>query len=199
MSVWPPVESDGTSLVADVTSRMDVAQLAAGESSIPWLFASSATATLASGTVYLTYFKAQKTETINNVKAWTSIAAGATPTIARYGIYSEAANGDVTLINSTANDTTLWAAATTGYLKALTAPWTKVAGVRYAFGIIVVTAAALPSFVGPAMTNAAALATIFAGPPRRLGQQAGQTDLPSSIAAGSIANSVARAIYAEFT
>lgn len=131
----------------------------------------------------LTYFTAVRDEVVTRIEISTgSTAAAATPTICRMGLYTVASNGDLTLVASTPNDTTLFAAATTVYSKALSASYTLQKGQRYAFGILVVTAVATPTFYG----NGQIPAAIAAYNPRISGVVAGQADLPASVANASI-------------
>ena len=144
----------------------------------------------ASGTLYLAYFTASRTETINTLTSYVgNTAAGATPTLCRMGIYSIASNGDGTLVASIANDTTLWSAALTAPARALTASFSKVQGTRYAIATLIVTAAAVPSFFGPPLQGAGYIDALLGEAPRRCGQIAAQTDLPASFLVGSLANS----------
>src|SRR5258706_9878896 len=84
----------------------------------------------ASGEMVLAGFVAKKTQQITQVRVWTTgTAAAATPTICRMGIYSRSvATGDITLLASHANDTTLFAATNTVYTKTLTSAFNKVQG-----------------------------------------------------------------------
>jgi len=148
--------------------------------------AATASPTCTSQLLRLMYFTAPRAETIANVAVLTSgTAAGATPTLCRIGVYSVAANGDLTLVGACANDTSLFATINTRYARALSASYNAVLGQRYAMGVLVVTAAATPTFVGIAPNSA--LVTSFSTSPRISGSLAGQSDLPSSIAAGSVA------------
>jgi hypothetical protein len=103
-------------------------------------------------------------------------AAGATPTLCRMGIYSVAANGNLTLIASTPNDTTLFATAGARYTRSLSTPFMKQSGQRYAVGLLIVTAAALPTIVGYAGSSAE-----LAESPRIVSYLAGQGDLAATI------------------
>ena len=142
--------------------------------------------TMTSQAFRLSFFTAYKTETVNNITVMTSsTGAGATPTVIRFGIYSVADNGDVTLIGSTPNDTTLLASTNTLYTKAFSAGVTLVAGTRYAIGAIVVTAAAAPTLVGVAQVGTQVEAIL----PRVCGQKTGQSDLPSSMTEANISAS----------
>lgn len=155
-----------------------------GEESYSRLLAVSSNS-LTSGSLRLGFFTARKTELVTSLRfACATTAAGATPTIIRYGLYTEAANGDATLVASTPNDTALLAVTSTGYTKALSTPYLKVAGVRYAVGIVVVTAAAVPNV--SAATVPASESRIF---PQLGSSLTGQTDLPSSAPFASTVNS----------
>jgi hypothetical protein len=145
-----------------------------------------------SGSLRLTYFTAKKTQTLSQISIYTgTVAAGATPTIARMGLYKVETNNDLTLIASTPNDTTLFAAATTFYTKSFSAPVDVVRGQRYAFGILIVSGATVPTFYG---YNPAPLPITFQEPKLAAGIN-GQSDLPSTVANGSLNNS-AFGIYA---
>jgi len=159
------------------------------------LIGSSAIA-IASGEVTLTYFTADKTEPIATVTAWSgAVAAAATPTLCRYGVYTIAANGDGTLIASTVNDTALFAATNTVYARALSASWSKVAGVRYAVGLIVVTGVATPQFHGQTSPSTSIMSTILGTAPRATGKITGQTDLPASFVAGLVSGKNGRIAF----
>lgn len=139
----------------------------------------------ASQSLRLTYFTAEVTETVTQVRIRTGgTAAGATPTLCRVGIYSVADSGDLTLVGAIANDTTLFATGGTPYTRSLTATFTKYAGQRYAVGVLVVTAAALPTFLGQnALPSVEATVA-----PREGGSVSGQADLPSTVAVGSLSD-----------
>lgn len=162
--------------------------LTTGQETILRLLATQSVGASASGQVRLSYFTARKSETWTQVKLSTGgTAAAATPTLCRVGLYSVAANGDLTLVASIANDTTLFAATNTMYTRSFSASYAVTAGQRYAWGIIVVTAVALPTFVSLAPPGALSADMLLA--PRISGQQGGQTDLPNSIVNASVAAS----------
>lgn len=169
-------------------------QLTVGEETIPReIFTSAAASSPASGQLRFTYFTARKTEVTTQVRLYTgSTAAAATPTLCRIGLWEVAANGDLTLVASTANDTTLFAAALTAYTRSWQSSYGKVAGRRYAISPLVVSAAAMPTFGGLAI---AYTAEAQGQAPPLAGILAGQTDLPSPISAGSVAASGMR-VYA---
>lgn len=155
-------------------------QLVVGEESVPRHLATSGATTITSGAMRLGFFTARKSETINNLTVTVGgVAAGATPTLVRWGIYEIAANGDGTLVAAIANDTAALAVIGTRYSRATLAPWAKVAGRRYAAGVLVVTGAATPQLA--AWTTGAGYAWL-ASAPRITGVLAGQTDLPASFA-----------------
>lgn len=137
-----------------------------------------------SGRVQLSYLTADKTVTVSSMTALVGgTAAAATPTLCKFGIYSVAANGDLTLIASTANDTSLFASANIAYTKSLSSSVTLIQGQRYAFAFLVVSATTMPQ-LWAAYSN-----TLEWGlEPRIAGSLTGQTDLPGSISAGSVSS-----------
>jgi hypothetical protein len=153
-----------------------------GEETVP-LLAVPGSAAPASQSLRLSYFTARKTETITQL-AMTGggTAAAPTPTLARWGVYSIAPNGDGTLVASIASDTTLFASASTRYIRSLATPWSKTAGQRYAWGYLVASVATVPSIVG----NAAIPFGAAALPPRRTGAIPTQSDLPSTFTGASV-------------
>lgn len=156
--------------------------LAAGETSMDRRDINSSIITLTSNSLRLSYFTALRTETISQVFFKTgATAAGATPTVVQAGIWIEdEATGDLTNVALTTNDTTLMAAANTEYTKALAASFQKVAGRRYAAGLLVVTAATAPIVYGGAFF----IGSDGVRSPKIMGLVGSQT----SIAAGTITN-----------
>lgn len=140
----------------------------------------------------LTYFTARRTETVTQVQAMVNVAAvGAT--LVRFGIYTVAANGDLTLVASTANDATLLD--TTGLkTKTLSASLAKTRGTRYAVAVLVDGASTTPQLSGSG-TIAGALAEIS---PRLSGLVTGQSDLPATVSAASVAQAAFQ-IYVALT
>lgn len=145
----------------------------------------------------LTYFTAKNTETITSVTAYSgSTAAGATPTVCQYAIYSvDSSTENLTLLASTANDTALFASTNTAYLKTLDTPFSKVSGSRYAVAVLVVTAAATPTFVGQVPSGITPVNTRFADKPRLAGYLASQTSIPSSVTNASLTASAIRPAF----
>lgn len=164
-------------------------QATAGEDTYNRLLAMSGVA-LSTGSLRLTYFTARRTETITKAVLTTAAtAAGATPTLVRAGIWEAGSDGALTLlVGSTPNDTALLASANTEYSKALSAPFVKQEGVLYAFGVLVVTAAAAPTVPGVTLTTPRSSGATHSRP-RSCGVVSGQTDLPATVAAGSVGDS----------
>lgn len=154
-------------------------------------------AALTSGSMRLSYFTPQVTRTCTQAVMYSgSAAAGATPTLVRFGYYTVAANGDIALACAIANDTGLFAgAAWTEYVRpfstdgGLPSSFTFVAGQRYAGAVLVVSGASMPQMISPPNVIAPALA---ARAPRIGGIVSGQTDLPTSVVNASITSSSTR-------
>lgn len=139
--------------------------------------------TLTSGALRLTYFTALRTESITKVCSAVAVAAGATPTICRIGIYTLDGSNNLTLAHSTTNDTAMWSSTATLYEKTLSSTFNKVAGTRYAIGALCVTGATAPTIAGMNMSNGVLQSGVT---PRIAGSYGGQTDLPASVSAGSV-------------
>lgn len=154
----------------------------------------STSVTTVSQRLFLMFFTARNTETITTATCYTAgTAAGATPTFCGYGLYSvDSTTEDLTLITSTANDTTLFASTNTAYPKAFQASWSKVAGQRYAIGHLVVTAAAAPVFHGQGLVSTTVVNALFLNKPRLCGYLAAQTSFPSSITASGLTSTGSR-------
>lgn len=145
-----------------------------------------------SGAVRLVYFTPGQNTTVSTILTYSgSTAAGATPSLVRVGLYTVASNGDLTLVARSASDTAMYAGTQTEYPKALDttggypASYTLVPGTRYAGAVIVVTGATAPTLTGATGIPAAGLARA----PRLTAAFTGQTDLPTSIATGSLSSS----------
>ena len=136
---------------------------------------------LADQRVVLTYFRAKRTETINTVRLISGATAASGLTLFRVGIYSEATNGDLTLVASTPNDTALMIATHTAYNKALSASFAKVAGQEYAVGVLCVGTTP-PSVAGVQLASSGTVAAEGSDlRPKVAAWKAGQTDLPATI------------------
>lgn len=164
--------------------------LTTGESTYPRSLINLGNLAFASQALRLTFFTAQKSEAITQVRVLSgTTAAGATPTLVRMGIYDVAANGDISLNVATANDTSLLATLSTAYTKAFSSTWNKVAGQRYAFALLVVSGATMPTMVGysPGGSLSTAINSEYGMAPRMSANVAAQADLPNSVVAGSLA------------
>lgn len=205
-----PIEADGRQLTDEMirllqqldapnaggNSLLDDAGWPSGvEASMPRLAVVGSASITTTGNLRLTYFTAKSaTPRTSSIVTSGGTAAAATPTLVRWGIYSVAANGDLTLAAAIANDTALFATTFTPYTRALTSTWTPVVGARYALGVLVVSGAATPTISG----HSALSATQCSLAPRLGGVVTGQTDLPASVANASVATS-RELMYAEFS
>jgi hypothetical protein len=142
------------------------------------------TVTQTSELLHLAFFTAKKTQAITKLRmSAAATEAGATPTLVQLGVYSVSETGELTLIAETANNTALLAAKNTLYTQALKETWNKVAGQRYAIGLLVVTTKTAPTVTGfVAVGSSTELATA----PRLSAGQAAVTELPKTIASGSL-------------
>lgn len=158
--------------------NLDPSALTVGEEVLPRLLGSGA-AGLASGTIFLSYFTARKTETIGHLRTLTSGTAAAGLTLARMGVYSVGAAGALTRVAQTGSDTTLWSATYTAY-NASTGSWVKQYGARYAFAVLAI-GTTMPQLAGAGINYADA-----ALEPRLVGVVPSQTDLPTTITAAAV-------------
>lgn len=190
-------------LVAMYNSGISLASLAASSSLAPVgelqslprsEIRSNAVATV-NQELLLTHFVASSSMTVGRLVMYSgTTAAGATPTLVRWGIYEVEADNDCALIASIPSDTGIFAAANTEYVRALSANVALLAGKRYAVGTLIVTAAALPSVVGspsvgPAIQNSMKLQPTVAS------QMGGQADLPATASFGSVNGTDGRRFY----
>lgn len=140
-----------------VTAReLPLSELTNGFGTVPRECVNSTT-TMTSQTARYSFFTAPMSATITKVAVYCTGAAGATPTKIRFGIYTVAANGDITLVANTAHDAALLVT-TIRYEKALASSYAVTAGTRYAVGLLVVTAAAAPT-IAAHVNGSGALAT----------------------------------------
>lgn len=143
----------------------------------------------ASGQAAFQHIRAVRTETIASIRTFTATtAAGATPSTCKVGLYSMAANGDLTRVGISANTTSLWGTANTTYTTALLAGAPVVAGLDYMVGMVIVSGAAMPTHVGVAgvSTMTGFLADYVGAYPQLCGIASGQTDLALSYLATDI-------------
>lgn len=152
---------------------------------------------LVSGTLFLTYFRAPKTQPVNNIKYYSGgTAAGATPSLVKYALFTVATNGDITRVGLTANDTSIFVAANAANSRAVPEVPIVTKGQMLATGLLLVTAAALPTVLAQLAVGATSAAMSVA--PRMCAQVTAQADIAASYAAGSIANSGSR-LFAELS
>jgi len=183
--MWVRVDGDSERLAA-VTDTDEDDRLATGEATLKRRDVSQNVNTN-SLNLRLTYFRAQKTETITAIRTFSATTAQVGATLCRVGVYEEdPATGDLTLVGSVANDTTLWSSTTTAYTVNLAASFTKTRGRRYAVGTLVVGASTFPTIPGQQPNLPA---TEIGQGPRQCGLVASQTDLPTTISVASIADS----------
>lgn len=163
--------------------------LATGQETVHRQLVTNATTAMTSGLVRLARFTARDTRNVSALRiAGGTTAAAATPTLVKFGLYQVNDNGSLTLLAATANDTAVFAAASQSWSRNLTAPQGIVRGREYAIGAIVVTAATAPTICA----NAPVLSTSeMTQSPGFAWTVASQTDLPASIAAGSLTGSTA--------
>ena len=154
--------------------------LASGESTLERTAITSTTISIPTGFMRLAFFEATKTETVTKVRVITggSVPTGGTTTMMRVGVYEVASNGDLTLVASTPNDTTLLAAASTAYTKNLSASFVKRAGTRYAIGLVAVFSGGALQVPGSSIVGAIASE---AGQAPKLAASVAATDLPATI------------------
>lgn len=109
---------------------------------------------LTAGNRFLTYFRAAATLTISNITTGTGGGAAMSgPTTCRVGLFTAAANGDLTSVAMLASDTTMWAATFNPYTRPLAAAngypasYTIQRGVIYAM-MLVFTGTTPPNVIG---------------------------------------------------
>lgn len=164
-------------------------ELTTGDESFMRHLMSSSGSAPGSGNCRFSYFTAKKSFTCTQIRVWCGNTAAATVTLIRMGIMTIDGSGDLTLVASTPNDTSLFATINTPYTKSLSASYAFVRGTRYAFQMIFVGTTS-PTIAGLNLVSAAN--TAFADPPRIAGNRASQTDLLSSAteAAMAVSNQV---------
>lgn len=202
------VLDDILTLVSGMDSRVDALEglvyldsynaLTSGQGTMPRAFATNTSAvTQSSQLLTLSYFTCRTAFTTTQTRLFAgATAAAATPTLVRAGIYLIDGAGAGTLVASFASDTAIFATVNTAYLKSWTTPYAMVAGQRYAYGTLVVTAVAAPILVGNIpLGNSNMGAGEVARAPRMAAQLAAQADLPASFTDVSLA-ALAGRVYA---
>jgi hypothetical protein len=159
--------------------------LAGAQETMPrWAATNISNPSMPSGAVRFAYFTASASQTITKISLSSSnTAAGATPSLVRYGIYSVDSSGNLTQLSQTANVTSVFAAPQNSYPLALAASVALTQGQLYAIAAIVVTAAAAPTVAG--VLCATGVDNAFA--PRLCGVLTAQSDLAASYTAGQVA------------
>jgi len=191
---------DGTVWVGTLTVNpvMDWKNPTSGEEVMPLAEAQATALALTTGQMLFTIFEAKRTEPITKIRIPTGttghLAEGAGAAV-EAGIFTVASNGALALITKTASEVKAMEKAQEETQQALLAEWAKKRGVKYAYGLLVVSSA-MPTTVGANFASAA-IAGGGNGRPRRCGVVTGLASIPAEVAPGSIANLV-RAPYAMF-
>jgi hypothetical protein len=136
------------------------------------------------GNLRLTYFTARKSETVVSFRTVVTTLA-TTVTLSRIGLYSVDGSGNLTLVASTTNDVDLWRSTGGSITKALTTSYAVTRGQRYAVGLLIVNSGTACLLAGNIQVGSAEAAIA----PRLSGFVGSQTDLPSTVASGSVSNS----------
>ena len=157
--------------------------------------------TMTSQQMAVTLWRPEVTQLVSNIQVYvTSTAAGATPTVIRFGIYTISGTTATQYI-ATPNDTTLLAATFALSGRAVTTPAVVTRGTDYFLTALVVTGAAVPLLAcrvnGAAATAAAQDSANGSG--LRSGVITGQADLPASFTTTNITTGVASALWAWLT
>jgi hypothetical protein len=168
--------------IATTVDTLNPDELTTGESTLVRRMVTSSAVPTTNNTMRLTYFTARKTETVTQLRTISGSTAQVGATLCRVGIYSVDGSGNLTLVGSIANDTTLWLAASTAYTRSLSESFTKTRGQRYAVAVLVVGSSTAPTTLGQLsmVTSEAVVA------PRLSGFVASQTDLPATVSVGSV-------------
>lgn len=176
--------SDTIDGISDDIDLLECDFLATGEATMHRRYVSNVPG-LSNGNMRLSYFTARKSATVTQIRSVTSTQAQVGATLCRIGVYSVDGSGNLTLIASIPNTTSLWLATNTAYTTNLSASFSKVRGTRYAVGVLIVGSSTAPLFMGASslVSHEAAAA------PRLSGFVTGLSDLPASVAAGSILDS----------
>ena len=143
--------------------------------------------TLTSGSVLLTFFTPLVTRTITQIAVCTGGNAASGLTFARFGLYTFDET-NATLVAAVANDTTLFAAASTVYTRSLStggslpSSYTLTAGSRYGLAVLAI-GTTMPTIIGLSSSGF----NIAPFTPRTNGQRPTQTDLTTSFTSSNIA------------
>jgi hypothetical protein len=150
---------------------------AAAENMPRWAATDSSGIDMQSGATRFAYVTAQANMTITRLAISSGdIAAGATPDLVRYGLYSVDASGGLTQLATTVSDTSALSVARQSYPLSLQTPVAITDGQLYAIAAIVHTAATAPTVMGVRCATAADTALS----PRLTAFYQGGADLESS-------------------
>lgn len=147
----------------------------------------TSTLTLSNGNFRAVFFTCRRSATITGIRTYVTATAQAGATLARIGLYTVDASDNLTLVASTANDTSLWTSASANVTKSLSSSYAVTRGLRYAVGMIVVGSSTAPVIGGMTANASTELAVV----PRINCLLGSQTDLPASVAVGSMTASTA--------
>lgn len=183
LDVGNNVDLRNLNLSAPTSSLSDAGHSIPGRAETIPRVAAQASITLTSGTMLLGYLTpGMDIASASSLIVYSGTAASATMTLGRLGLYSVDASGNLTLVQGSASDTSLLAAANTEYVKAITG--TVVArGVRLAVGILAVGTTA------GSVRGASGIAALTSSVVRMAAAVTGQSDLPASVAVGSLTSS----------
>lgn len=143
---------------------------------------------LTSGYLFLTYFTPGNSYTASNFGCATGTAMSG-GTLAQYGLYSVAANGNLTLVaRSSAASVTAFSASgsnTSVFDSTLVSSYTLLRGQRYAIGLIQIGAGTVPTIKGNQISQVLQIAPVICE------QLTGQSGMPTSILASSFTGNIA--------
>ena len=142
-------------------------------------YAAGASITLASGTLLLGYVTAPVNLSATSIVVGSASAASATVTLGRVGVWSVDGSGNLTLLQGSVNDTALLGSVSTLYTKTIAAA-ALTRGSRYAVGVLIVGSTAGSVRGASGISGITSLAPVMAA------AVTGQTDLPASVAVGSL-------------
>lgn len=159
---------------AVLASGVRAGDIITGEQSISRYDATADFIAPASGACTFMYFTAGSNRQVTKATMVCGSTARSTPTLIRIGLYTVAANGDMTLVASTPNDTALLASSYTPYEKALSVAYTFVPGQRYAAALLEVATTPGNVYGCPSFVSNAGIS------PRICATKTGLSDLPAS-------------------
>lgn len=147
--------------------------------------------TLASSTLWITYFRAPSSFTTTQVRTRAVVAATG-QTLARIGLYTaDFTTGDLTaLVASTANDTTLWNTGNAFFTRSWSSSYALVRDTWYAVAVLSVGG------TPPDIYSLAAVGASVVLSPRATLSVTGQANLPATVTPGVVSGSAFR-VWAE--